>query len=248
MIDILINLNLAKSAALEAGKILINSKTNLNIENASDGKDIKLKADIEAEEFIKRHISSKSNLPMLGEETGKSVEDLGRSFWVIDPLDGTANYSRGIPICCVSIALIHDMQPVIGVIYDFNNEDLYEGSLNSSACLNGEAIEVNNNTDEKESILLTGLPLLTDYSDSALVAMTKDFQKWKKIRMIGSAAMASAYVASGKADMYKESGAFLWDVAAGAAIINAANGEALITNQKDNYQVDVAFTNRNLNK
>lgn len=248
MIDILINLNLAKSAALEAGKILINSKTNLNIENASDGKDIKLKADIEAEEFIKRHISSKSNLPMLGEETGKSVEDLGKSFWVIDPLDGTANYSRGIPICCVSIALIHDMQPVIGVIYDFNNEDLYEGSLNSSACLNGEAIEVNNNTDEKESILLTGLPLLTDYSDSALVAMTKDFQKWKKIRMIGSAAMASAYVASGKADMYKESGAFLWDVAAGAAIINAANGEALITNQKDNYQVDVAFTNKNLNR
>ena len=248
MIDILNNLNLAKSAALEAGKILINSKTNLNIENTSDGKDIKLKADIEAEEFIKRHISSKSNLPMLGEETGKSVEDLGKSFWVIDPLDGTANYSRGIPICCVSIALIHDMQPVIGVIYDFNNEDLYEGSLNSSACLNGEAIEVNNNTDEKESILLTGLPLLTDYSDSALVAMTKDFQKWKKVRMIGSAAMASAYVASGKADMYKESGAFLWDVAAGAAIINAANGEALITNQKDNYQVDVAFTNKNLNR
>ena len=248
MIDILNNLNLAKSVALEAGKILINSKANLNIENTSDGKDIKLKADIEAEEFIKRHISSKSNLPMLGEETGKSVEDLGKSFWVIDPLDGTANYSRGIPICCVSIALIHDMQPVIGVIYDFNNEDLYEGSLNSSACLNGEAIEVNNNIDEKESILLTGLPLLTDYSDSALVAMTKDFQKWKKIRMIGSAAMASAYVASGKADMYKESGAFLWDVAAGAAIINAANGEALITNQKDNYQVDVAFTNRNLNK
>jgi len=248
MIDILINLNLAKSAALEAGKILINSKANINIENTSDGKDIKLKADIEAEEFIKRHISNKSNLPMLGEETGKSVEDLGRSFWVIDPLDGTANYSRGIPICCVSIALIHDMQPVVGVIYDFNNEDLYEGSLNTSACLNGEAIKVNNNLDEKESILLTGLPLLTDYSDSALVAMTKDFQKWKKIRMIGSAAMASAYVASGKADMYKESGAFLWDVAAGAAIINAANGEALITNQKDNYQVDVAFTNKNLNR
>ena len=237
-------LALAKTGTFDGDAPTVKHKDS----NGADGKDIKLKADIEAEEFIKRHISSKSNLPMLGEETGKSVEDLGKSFWVIDPLDGTANYSRGIPICCVSIALIHDMQPVIGVIYDFNNEDLYEGSLNSSACLNGEAIEVNNNTDEKESILLTGLPLLTDYSDSALVAMTKDFQKWKKIRMIGSAAMASAFVASGKADMYKESGAFLWDVAAGAAIINAANGEALITNQKDNYQVDVAFTNKNLNK
>ena len=248
MMDILNNLDLAKAAAIKAGKILTRSKANLNIEKSSDGKDIKLKADIEAEEIIKNNISNESNLPMLGEETGKSVEDLGRSFWVIDPLDGTANYSRGIPICCVSIALIHDMQPVIGVIYDFNNDDLYEGSIDSPARLNGDVIEVNNNKDEKESILLTGLPLLTDYSDSALIAMAKDFQKWKKIRMIGSAAMASAYVASGKADMYKESGAFLWDVAAGAAIINAANGEALITNQKDNYQVDVAFTNKNLNK
>ena len=248
MIDILKNLDLAKVAAIEAGKILTSSKTYLNIEKASDGKDIKLKADIEAEEIIKNHISNKSNLPMLGEETGKSVEDLGRSFWVIDPLDGTANYSRGIPICCVSIALIHDMQPVIGVIYDFNNDDLYEGSIDSPARLNSDVIEVNNNLDAEKSILLTGLPLLTDYSDSALVAMAKDFQKWKKVRMIGSAAMASAYVASGKADMYKESGAFLWDVAAGAAIINAANGEAVILNQKDNYQVDVAFTNRNLNK
>jgi myo-inositol-1(or 4)-monophosphatase len=140
------------------------------------------------------------------------------------------------------------MQPVIGVIYDCNNDDLYEGSIDSPARLNGDVIEVNTNLDAKESILLTGLPLLTDYSDSALIAMAKDFQKWKKVRMIGSAAMAAAYVASGKADMYKESGAFLWDVAAGAAIINAANGEALLLNQKDNYQVDVAFTNKNLNK
>ena len=80
MMNILNNLNLAKATALEAGKILTNSKTNLNIEKASDGKDIKLKADVEAEEIIKNHISNESNLPMLGEETGKSVEDLGRSF------------------------------------------------------------------------------------------------------------------------------------------------------------------------
>ena len=140
------------------------------------------------------------------------------------------------------------LQQASKAVIDFNNDDLYEGSIDSPARLNGDAIEVNTNLDAKESILLTGLPLLTDYSDSALVAMAKDFQKWKKVRMIGSAAMAAAYVASGKADMYKESGAFLWDVAAGAAIINAANGEALLLNQKANYQVDVAFTNKNLNK
>ena len=61
--------------------------------------------------------------------------------------------------------------------------------------------------------------------------------------MIGSAAMASAYVASGRADMYKEKKTYLWDIAAGAAIVNAAGGEAVITNQNEDLQVDVQFSN-----
>ena len=248
ILDLCKEIQTAKDAAKAAGKLLDVNKKDLNQSIYSSDTDIKLKADVEAENLIKSILSRRSNFPILAEESGKSENKLEETFWVVDPLDGTANYSRGIPICCVSIALIHDMQPVIGVIYDFNNDDLYEGSIGSPARLNGDVIEVNTNLDAKESILLTGLPLLTDYSNSALIAMAKDFQKWKKVRMIGSAAMAAAYVASGKADMYKESGAFLWDVAAGAAIINAANGEALLSNQKDNYQVDVAFTNRNLNK
>ena len=138
------------------------------------------------------------------------------------------------------------MEPVIGVIYDFNNDDIYEGSIESKAKLNNTNIYVNNNSKKSESILLTGLPLLTDYSDTALLDMVKDFQLWKKVRMIGSAAMAAAYVASAKADMYKEQGSFLWDIAAGAAIVNAAGGCATITNQKENYQVDVAFSNKEL--
>ena len=247
MTDILNNLEIAKNAALEAGNMLLNLKGDLNKENISSGKDVKLKADIEAEKLIKKYLQSKSDIPILGEETGASVSDLGEIFWVIDPLDGTANYSRNIPICCVSIALISDFEPVIGVIYDFNNDDIYEGSIESEAKLNNTNIYVNNNTKKNVSILLTGLPLLTDYSDITLLNMVKDFQLWKKVRMIGSAAMAAAYVASAKADMYKEQGSFLWDVAAGAAIVNAAGGFAKITNQKENYQVDVAFSNKNLN-
>ena len=246
MIDILKSLEIAKESALSAGKLLINSKKDLNFEKNSEGKDIKLKADLEAENLIKKFISSRSDFPILGEETGGSVEALGETFWVVDPLDGTANYSRNIPICCVSIALICNLEPVIGVIYDFNNDDIYEGSIESEAKLNNKNIYVNNNSKKDESILLTGLPLLTDYSDIALLDMVKDFQLWKKVRMIGSAAMAAAYVASAKADMYKEQGSFLWDIAAGAAIVNAAGGSAKITNQKENYQVDVAFSNKEL--
>jgi myo-inositol-1(or 4)-monophosphatase len=246
MTNILKNLEIAKKAAHEAGNILVNLKAELNKENTSSGKDIKLKADIEAEKLIKEYLLLKSDIPILGEETGASVSNLGKIFWVVDPLDGTANYSRNIPICCVSIALISNLEPVIGVIYDFNNDDIYEGSIESKAKLNNTNIYVNNNSKKSESILLTGLPLLTDYSDTALLDMVKDFQSWKKVRMIGSAAMAAAYVASAKADMYKEQGSFLWDIAAGAAIVNAAGGFATITNQKENYQVDVAFSNKEL--
>ena len=89
----------------------------------------------------------------------------------------------------------------------------------------------------------TGLPNNTDYSDQALLGMVKDFQKWRKVRMIGSAAIASCYVASAKADVYKEFGTYIWDVAAGAAIVNASGGRAEITNQRDNFQVDVHFSN-----
>ena len=242
-IDLETELKVAKSAALAAGEILKTKKSDLNVETFSSERDIKLEADVVAETLIKEIIEDESNIPILAEESGKSSENLGDIFWVIDPLDGTANYSRNIPICCVSIALIKNLIPVIGVIYDFNNNDLYIGSSEQEAMLNDKKILVSQTSKKHDGILVTGLPNATDYSDQAMINMVKDFQGWRKVRMIGSAAMASAYVASGKADVYKELGTYLWDVAAGAAIVNAAGGTANILNQKDNFQVDVFFSN-----
>jgi myo-inositol-1(or 4)-monophosphatase len=242
-IDLETELKVAKSAAVAAGEILKTKKSFLNVETFSSKKDIKLEADVVAETLIKEIIEDESNIPILAEESGKSSENLGDIFWVIDPLDGTANYSRDIPICCVSIALIKNLAPVIGVIYDFNNNDLFIGSSEQEAILNDKKISVSQTSKKHDGILVTGLPNATDYSDQAMINMVKDFQGWRKVRMIGSAAMASAYVASGKADVYKELGTYLWDVAAGAAIVNAAGGTANILNQKDNFQVDVFFSN-----
>jgi len=236
-------ISIARKASLEAGKILANNKKALNKATFESSKDIKLEADIRAENLIKSILNEESLFPILAEESGKSVDDLGSTFWVVDPLDGTANYSRDIPICCVSISLIIDLEPVMGVIYDFNNKDLYEGSIFRPASLNGQALNVSSILKSSDGILVTGLPNNTDYSDVAMLKMIKDFQDWKKVRMIGSAAMASVYVASGKADVYKEFGTYLWDVAAGAAIVNAAGGKAEISNFRDNYQVDVHFSN-----
>ena len=242
-VDLENELKVAKLAALAAGEILKTKKSDLNIETSSSERDIKLEADVVAETLIKEIIEDESNIPILAEESGKSSENLGDIFWVIDPLDGTANYSRNIPICCVSIALIKNLIPVIGVIYDFNNNDLYFGSSEQEAMLNDKKIIVSQTLKHQSGVLVTGLPNATDYSDQAMINMVKDFQGWRKVRMIGSAAMASAYVASGKADVYKELGTYLWDVAAGAAIVNAAGGTANILNQKDNFQVDVFFSN-----
>ena len=173
-----------------------------------------------------------------------SSENLGSTFWVIDPLDGTANYSRDIPICCVSIGMIKDKNPIFGVIYDFNNDDLYIGDcVNVSAKLNDQPITVSHKTTKEDGVLITGLPFNTDYSDQALENLVKDMQAWKKTRMIGSAAMASCYVASGKAELYKEKGIYLWDIIAGAAIVESAGGHAEINNIRDNFQVDVVFSN-----
>jgi len=243
LLDLHQQIEIAKNAAKEAGKALLNEKDSLNQSIFSSDKDIKLKADIEAENIIKSILEKESSFPILAEESGKSKEHLDETFWVVDPLDGTANYARDIPLCCVSIALMHKMNPVLGVIYDFNNSDLYEGHLDGEAKLNEIAIKVSDTTLPSEGILVTGLPNNTDYSDQALLGMVKDFQKWRKVRMIGSAAIASCYVASAKADVYKEFGTYIWDVAAGAAIVNASGGTAEITNQRDNFQVDVHFSN-----
>ena len=238
------DLDLAKKAAKESGKLLLENREEFNQRLNSSSKDTKLKADIESENLIKSIITSQSSYQILSEETGKSSDDLGEIFWVIDPLDGTANYNRDIPVCCVSIGLISNMKPILGVIYDFNNNHIYEGdTLNKKSTKNLNKIEVSSISSKEDGLLITGLPHDTDYSEHSLNNMIDDMQKWQKIRMMGSAAMAACYVASGKAEQYQEKGVYLWDVIAGAAIVESAGGSIEISNQRKNYQVDVVFSN-----
>ena len=245
MIELDTWLEIAKSAALDGGNYLLaNQGEDLEV-LLNEGRDIKLQLDTDTENLIKKTLRSKSSFSILGEETGLSG-DLGEFYWVIDPLDGTSNFLRGIPISCVSIALMRNLNPILGVIYDFNHDDLYFGHQESRAFLNQREIRVSNYSSKNESTLVTGIPAKQHYSDDEFKNMIDDFQNWKKIRMIGSAAMASIYVAAGKAETYKENGIFLWDIAAGAAIVNAAGGVASITNIQADYRVDAIFTNQRL--
>jgi len=237
-------IEIAIKAAKTAGRYLKEEKKNLNLKINSNPRDTKLIADIKSEKLILDILEKESKYPVLAEETGKSSDDLGEIFWVVDPLDGTANYNRNIPICCVSIGLVRNMKPVIGVIFDFNNSDIFVGNnVNKQATLNNIDINVSDIEKRNDGVLITGLPFNTDYSDNALKKLISDMQTWKKVRMIGSAAMASCYVASGKAELYQENGIYLWDIIAGAAIVESAGGKAEINNINETFQVDVIFSN-----
>jgi myo-inositol-1(or 4)-monophosphatase len=238
-------MEVAKSSALKGGKYLLENQSKEQKILFNQGRDIKLQLDVDTEKLIKNTLSSQSSFSILGEETGLS-NDVGEFYWVVDPLDGTSNFLRNIPISCVSIALMQSTTPILGVIYDFNHDDLYFGHLKSKAFVNQTEITVSSYAKKSQSTLVTGIPAKTNYLDSEFKQMINDFQQWKKVRMIGSAAMASIYVAAGKADAYKEDGIFLWDIAAGAAIVHAAGGVASITNMQADHRVDALFTNQHL--
>jgi len=235
-------LDLAKLSAEAAGNFLVDNRSALNEEISNIGRDIKLEADTKTESLI-RDILSESDIPILGEEGEHNIKDFGSKYWVVDPLDGTANFSRGIPISCVSIALIDNGKPILGVINDFNHNELYFGSIEIPSMKNNELLRISDIKNTEKGTLMTGLPANTDYSDIGMKKLIERFQKWKKVRMIGSAAMASIYVASGKAEMYFESGTNIWDVAAGIAIAEAAGGKTIISNQKADHSLDIEISN-----
>ncbi len=154
-------LELAKKAALEAGKLL-KKKYQCNVD-LSEGRDIKLSSDKSSEKVI-IDILSESGYPILSEECGLIENNNKDYIWIIDPLDGTANYWRGLDeLSCVSIALWKANEPVIGVVYRFSEEILYHGIVGGSAYKNGELISTSNIEKVEQSFLATGFPVNRDY-------------------------------------------------------------------------------------
>ena len=203
-------LNTAANTALLAGKSIMRFYSRLeNLKIMSKGfNDYVSEADQESEKIITQALlKSYPDYKITAEESGSNNTE-SEYEWFIDPLDGTTNFLHGIPQFAVSIGLCKNKVPILGVVYDFNHDDMYSGSKNHQASLNGIDIKVSQIKDKSLATIVTGLPAKTDFSEKAMNKMITDFQSWKKVRMIGSAAMASVYVASGKADLYKEFGIY----------------------------------------
>ncbi len=219
-------LEVAEQAARLAGELLVPGKGSGAIVTAEVGRDVKLAADRESEECIIRVLQERSGFPILSEERGNiDGKDLDQGLrWVVDPLDGSLNYLRGIQLSCVSIGLWDEDEPLLGAVYDFNRDEMFTGIVGAGAWFSGAPIRVGSARELSQAVLCTGFPVSTDFSSEALVGFAEQVRKYKKIRLLGSAALSLAYVAAGRADAYCERDIKFWDVAAGLAIVRAAGG------------------------
>ena len=159
----------------------------------------------------------------LAEESGAMGK--GRHTFVIDPLDGTSNYLRGIPHFCISIALVENGEPTDGVIFDPLRNEIYSASKGAGATLNDKKIRVTDRKDLAGAMLITGFPPRERQRlVPQLEAVRSLLVEAEDIRRTGSAALDLAYVAAGRADGYFEAGVKAWDIAAGVLLVREAGG------------------------
>ena len=235
---------LAMEAALRAGEFL---EDNYNPEVDSQiGKDIKLSSDKKSEAMI-IDILSTTNIPILSEECGMIGTDINSKMWIVDPLDGTANYWKGMKeLACVSVALWENGVPVLGVINRFHQKEIYSGIVGEGAWMNGEPIAASKVENVADAVLATGFPVKRDYTSESLNDFICQVQNFKKVRMLGTAAIMGAFVAIGRVDAYREEQIMWWDIAASAAIVKAAGGTVDINMLADNQCICNLFANEAL--
>ena len=187
--------------------------------------DIVTEADKMSEDLIIDAI--KRNFPDHGilSEESPAITGTGKLRWIIDPLDGTTNYSHGYPVFCVSIALENEGTIVLGVIYDPMREDMFVAVRGEGAYLNDKKLDVSRTDNISRSLLATGFPYdIRESKENNLDYFNAMATKVQAIRRAGSAALDLAYLAAGRFDGFWELKLKAWDTAAGCLMVTEAGG------------------------
>lgn len=220
-------LEVALEAAREGGSILKMYWGKLEeIGEKSNAGDLVTVADLESEKTIIASIRKHfPDHPILAEESGLNSQEYNKYLWVIDPLDGTTNYTHQYPMVSISIALLYDSQPIVGIVYNPILHELFQGALGMGTTLNGRKLQVSNISSLDKSLLCTGFAYnRTETDDNNYKEFFHLTQISQGVRRVGSAALDLAYVAAGRLDGFWELGLKPWDVAAGTLLVNEAGG------------------------
>lgn len=225
----------AISAAELVGKRIKESCGSLSLQVSDKAKDdLVTEIDVWSEEQIRQQIAARfPDHQIIGEEsasdlqrsTGKSLEELSSSgwWWIVDPLDGTANFVSGIPYCAVSIGVLHDGVAQVGVVLDPFRDELFAAQRGQGARMNNAPITVRQTPSPSQAVMITGYTA----GHHATWIRTKQaldayINNCRRVRVFGAAAIDQCWVACGRVDAFFEYGIKCWDVAAGTFIATEA--------------------------
>jgi myo-inositol-1(or 4)-monophosphatase len=248
----------AVTAARAAGQIMRKNLRGTKKVNEATQHDIKLELDVRCQKIIERSLRQRfPQIPVLGEE-GITGDPQAEYRWVVDPIDGTVNFSYGIPHASVSIALqrrvgalsltanVYDS--LIGVVYDPFCDELWTGIRGGPARLNGKTIKASSRRDLAEAIVAIGFAKHAQTVDKMIPMLNQLIRRVRKIRIMGSAALATVYVATGRMDAYIERGLRLWDIAAGGLILECAGGDFFHEPVEGEYAYRIVLNNGHLRR
>lgn len=216
----------AEALARQAGKMILRASRGEFEVFAKDGNDVVTEVDRAIEVFIAGELNALfPDDEILGEEYGGVEGHSTQRRWLIDPIDGTLNFTCGVPMSCVSIALQENGVSQVGVVYEPYRNELFSARRGAGALLDGQPMRVSPRTRIDESVLVTGFRPITrdDLPDNLenFVAISKDV---RAVRRFGSAALDLAYVAAGRLDGFWEFGLSPWDTGAGYLLVEEAGG------------------------
>lgn len=219
----------AIQAALNAGELLVRGfGTTFNISSKEGMQNLVTEYDTAAQDLIISNLQK--NFPehqFLGEEDKKKQKmHPEKIVWIIDPLDGTVNFARSIPVFAVSIAAALGKDILCGVVYYPLMNELFIAEKNKGAYLNGKRLSVSKRKDFDESFIATGFPYDVNTNPLNCIERFASFAKMGvPLRRMGSAAIDLSYVAAGRFDAFWEVGLHPWDLAAGKLLIEEAGGK-----------------------
>lgn len=225
----------AEQAAIKAGELLREGfYTKVKTTSKSSHHDVVTIFDTKSEESIFSVI--KESFPahvFLGEESGLSADPHGKVVWIVDPLDGTMNFSRQIPIFTISIAAVCNNQVLCGIVYQPMTGELFVAKKDGGAFLNGRKIHVSSIDNLSHGVYAIGFPYVTDKEYTANVNLCLSLLSLgTPIRNLGSGALNMAYVAAGRFDGFWIPSLYSWDMAAGMLLVEEAGGKVSNQNGK----------------
>lgn len=241
-------LTFAFDLAQQAGRILMDRYEHLEQIDYKSARDVVTEADHESEALIVDAIRARFPADaILAEESGEHRAVAGEPptsgrgrVWIVDPLDGTVNYANGLPVFCVSIGLVTDGAPAVGVIHDPTRSELFGATADGPATLNGQVVHVSDKERLSDFVISMAL------NGRTATSRARNVRKAIRIpRSMGSAALALAYVANGRFDAFiQQGGLSAWDVAAAGLI--AERGGATVTSMTAGPWFDLAHAPKSI--